>query len=127
MWKFNATHLLVGRLRPMPKLSLMDEFDIISKILNVEYDKEKLNSSFDQITFRLFPHGDPVLYHCLLTLIHPIVVSSSPGGLTDISLPIFSFAYKAFPHAFLWEHLRGTPFSSSKMYRMRAFKLCKKA
>ena len=111
MWKFNATHLLVGRLRPMPKLSLMDEFDIISKTINVEYDKEKFNSSFDQNTFRLFPHGDPVLYHCLLTLTHPIVVSSSPGGLTDISLPIFSFAYKASPPRF--------PVGTSKRYTLQ--------
>ena len=78
MWKFNATHLLVGRLRPMPKLSLLDEFDIISKTLNVEYDKEKMNLSFDQNKFKLFPYGDPALYHCLLSLAHPTVVTSSP-------------------------------------------------
>jgi hypothetical protein len=111
MWKFNATHLLVGRLRPMPKLSLMDEFDIISKTLNVEYDKEKMNLSIDQNNFKLFPYGDPILYHCLLTLVHPTVVTSSPGGLIDNSSPIFTFSYKASPPRY--------PVGTSKRYTLQ--------
>ena len=116
LWQFEATHLLVGRLKPMAKTSLLKEFDIIASTLKIDYDKEKVTTSIDTDSFKLFCHSEPIRYHCLLPLTNPTKVSSIPGGLTasDKSLPIFTFSYKASPPRY--------PVGTTKRYTLQFLK-----
>ena len=103
---FKATHLLVGRLKSLSKQDLIQDLDALTSTFGIQYDRSEFSTSFDRKQFQLFSHSDPIRFHCLLTLLSPVNVSSAPDGTTkqDKALPVFSFSYKANPPHFM----RGT-------------------
>lgn len=128
-WRFEATHLLVGRLKPMAKTSLLNEFDIIASTLKIEYDKEKVTTSIDTDSFKLFCHSEPIRYHCLLPLTNPIKKYLQYQEASQ--RPINHFLYllsriKLLHHDIRWAQLRDIHFNFSKMCHMRPYPLCKK-
>ena len=82
----------------------------------MRYRTEEFQASIDRNAFKLFTQDDPSRYHCLLTLLTPVNVTSAPDGskTQDKALPNFSFSYKANPP----HYLRGT----SKSYTLQFLK-----
>jgi len=103
IFRFKATHLLVGRLKSLSNNDLITDLDLLTSTLGLQYQREEFCASFDGNVFQLFTHHDPVCYHCLLTLTTPVNVTSAPDGFNseDKALPIFSFSYKANPPHYL--------------------------
>ena len=79
----------------LSKSRLTKDIDTISAKLGIKYSKEDLAASLLSNSFKLFLHEGQ--FSCLISLLDPVLVSSSPEPRIGPSsaLPIFSFSFKA--------------------------------